>query len=127
MYCWTEPGNGCRICIGSGLWEVRTPKVHSVAGELFGCVAHVEFSRHFDLLCRDCLGGMGSRRDRCDPPASRTLGPASTSRFLPGRRELICEKLIAMRGKITTRYTVEHVAAMLGPSLDDSEGGFVQG
>src|SRR3954470_22425685 len=38
------------------------------------------------------------------PPAYRTLGPARTSRFLPGPRELICEKLIAMRGKIANRY-----------------------
>jgi protein subunit release factor B len=58
---------------------------------------------------------MGSRRDRCDPPASRTLGPASTSRFLPGRRELIRQKLIAMRGKIASRYNVrQRLLALAG-------------
>src|SRR5215831_13806599 len=54
LYCWTEPANGCRICIGSGLWEVRTPKVHSAAGELFWlCRPMGSSPAHFDLLCRD--------------------------------------------------------------------------
>src|SRR4051812_36854773 len=107
MYCWSEPANGCSICIGSGLWEVRTPKVHSAAGELF-------------WLCRP--GGVlpltsiyyaetaSAGWDYCGigaiPLTFRTLHSAGASRSPPGRRELIWGKRITTRGNIATRYSI---------------------
>ena len=50
---------------------------------------------------------MGLLRDTGDPADLATLGSAGASRSLPGRRELIWKKPLAMRGKIATRYTKE--------------------
>ena len=43
---------------------------------------------------------------RAIPLAFRTLGSAGTSHSLPGRRELIWGKGLAMRGKIATGYNI---------------------
>jgi hypothetical protein len=55
------------------------------------------------LLRRDGMGWDGGGIGTI-PLAFRTFRSAGTSRSLPGRRELIWEKRLAMREKIATRY-----------------------
>src|SRR5689334_3443280 len=74
---------------------------------------------HFDLLCRGRFGGIGLPWDTSDRAlAFCTLHSAGTSRSLPGRRELICEKRFVMRGKIATRYSEVYDDVILGSATN---------
>src|SRR5215813_6933390 len=107
MYCWTEPANGCRICIGSGLWELRTPKVHSAAGELFWlCRPMGSSPAHFDLLCRDpASAGWDGRGIGAIPRDFATLGSANPLAPFQEGGDLYRFKLLPMRGKNAVHYT----------------------